>query len=445
MKIYANTLSSIGSVWGAELAQKNVELVEYGDFEDYLRNLFPVLPDDEVGEEEGSLPLDRLFDKAYEAYRRHDYDTSFPIFMRLAESGFAKAFGYVGLAYELGEGVEYDMEKAISYYRKAIDAHDYLGVYRLGMHYRSEGRNEQAYALYAGAVKDGFATPDAHLNLAEMLEGGIGVRRDLQQAIVHYRAVLPSGDPFDSRKAREALERLGVLYSAEDFDVQLPEEYQVFSPDKLYSLGEKFRDDFQKPDVPLAFACLRLAADRGHAVAASAVSALYSSQKYPIHDDEQARKYSRLASDGMVDQVESNPRYAYDAGRAFEQGAGCEKNEEKSIRCYLVGVGEKDKDCEWRLAGIYQRNGRLEEAFRLFLDAANHGQGMAMFEVAQCFERGMGTARNMEKAIHWYEQCAKSTYAAAHEAEWRLKKLKPRSPASTSVPDPVSDQLSGHR
>lgn len=425
------TLESMRSAWGDELAEKGIELVEYDDYESFLGKYFEMLDDDsdsdtdsDSDEEEVSQPKE-LFDKAYAAYRRDDYDESFPIFMKLADEGFEKAFGYVGLAYELGEGVERNQEKAISYYQKAIDAHEYLGVYRLGPLYQSQGHDDLAYEVYAKAVNEGFARSDTHMHLAEMLEKGRGTRRDLKKAIAYYKTALSlsSNDPFGAREAREALERLGALYSAEDFDIQLPEELQGADTEKLYSIGVEKLDDFNEPDIPLAFACLRLAADQGHALAACKVAEIFANKKYPVHNEEEAKKYSRLATDGMLALAEGDAEYAYDAGWAYEYGSGCEADEEKAIECYKFGVNAKDKNCEWRLAMIMQRKGCLAEAFQLFLAAAEHGQGMAMFEVARCYEDGIGTGKDVAMAVHWYGLCAKSDYAAASDAETKLKSL----------------------
>jgi hypothetical protein len=47
----------------------------------------------------------------------------------------------------------------------------------------------------------------------------------------------------------------------------------------------------------------------------------------------------------------------------------------------------------------------------------------AMYEVAQCYEKGLGTERDRGKALLWYQRCVKSRYAASHDAEIRLAEL----------------------
>ena len=45
-----------------------------------------------------------LFAKAKKAYDQDDYETSFPIFKKLSDSGYTKAYVYLGMAYEFNEG-----------------------------------------------------------------------------------------------------------------------------------------------------------------------------------------------------------------------------------------------------------------------------------------------------------------------------------------------------
>ena len=412
----ASTCSEIRQALGASGEGSDLNLLSYDSLKDQIIEIF-------VRHEDILSSPDVVFDKAYAAYEREDYAVSFPLFMKLAGEGYKKAYGYVGLAYELGEGVERDLATATEYYKKAIAAHEHLGTYRLGMLYQEQGDDLSAYKVYKEAADEGYGTADDYLQLAQMFENGRVVRRDLQQAVVYYRMAMHKNDPIRSRDAREALGRLGALYSEDDFRVQLPGEVTKAEPDRLYSLATEKLDDFHDPDVPFAFACLQLAADKGHALAASKLALLYADKKLPIHDGTMYKKYSQMASDGMVDQVEKEPSYAYDAGCAYQFGSGCVQDEQKAVACFRIGVRESDESCEWRLGVMLQKQGRKEEAFALLFSAARHGQGMAMFEVAKCFEKGIGTKKDMEQAIHWYEQCSESHYAAASDARCRLEAL----------------------
>ena len=50
-------------------------------------------------EENSGGSYEEMFAKAMEAWHRKDYATSFPAFKMLADSGYSKAYGYLGIAY----------------------------------------------------------------------------------------------------------------------------------------------------------------------------------------------------------------------------------------------------------------------------------------------------------------------------------------------------------
>ena len=364
------------------------------------------------------------FAAACEAYKKDQYAVSFPAFSALAERGFPPAFGYLGLAYELGEGVAQNWEQAVSWYEEAIKAKEHLGVYRLGMLYQKMGRDDLAFSVYKTAADGGWATGEDHLHLGEMLEKGKGTRRDFVRAAEHYRIAMNfTPSPFDKRSAREGLERLGELYSQEDFELELPPKLLRAAPDALYEMGEKNSDDFDALDKPLAFACYKAAAEKGHALAACRLSMMYADRDLPIYDKKKADDYGAVASAGMVDLCRESPDLANDAGYAYQTGSGCLADMGKAKICFQIGAENRDMNCLWRLGLILQHEARDEEGFHNLLAAAELGQGMAMYEVAQCYEKGLGTERDRKKAVAWYRRCVKSRYAASHDAEWRLREL----------------------
>ena len=49
---------------------------------------------------------------------------------------------------------------------------------------------------------------------------------------------------------------------------------------------------------------------------------------------------------------------------------------------------------------------------------------MAMYELARCYEMGIGTEKDKEKAIHWYEICSHTHYSSASDAKRKLSELR---------------------
>lgn len=370
---------------------------------------------------------DALFDKAKKAYDQDDYETSFQIFKKLSDLGYSQAYVYLGMAYEFNKGVTRDLHEAELYYKKSVDANDNYGYTRLGMLYKRTKKYKLAYELYQKAIDKGFAGPNDYLQAAQLLEKGMGVTRNINKAIEYYKIVMEAGN-FSSlyREAEEALGRLGSLYSLEDFNLTLPPGLAVADADRLYLSGkERMEEHFeQPPDVPFAFVCFLAAANKGHALAAFELSKLLADPKYPIFDQEKANEYAKIAFDGMVGFVEQNPSFAWKAGYAYQYELDGIRHIDKAIYCYQIGAKNQDKNCEWSLGEVFQKTGKKEQAFELFSLASERGQGMAMYELAQCYEFGIGTQKDINKAIHWYEQCVKSNYAAASDAEKRLQEIK---------------------
>jgi Tfp pilus assembly protein PilF len=61
-------------------------------------------------------------------------------------------------------------------------------------------------------------------------------------------------------------------------------------------------------------------------------------------------------------------------------------------------------DDELQEASAYWDRGNEARAFRLFLSLAKRGKSIAQLNVGYFFDRGIGTARNHLKALHWYRR-----------------------------------------
>ena len=361
---------------------------------------------------EGNTDAD--YEVAYNAWQKKEYDKAFPIFLNLARAGYKKAYGYVGLCYELGEGVDKDNEQMLVYYNKAIEAKIYLGIYRLGMYYTSKGDYSKARQLYERAIQEGWATGDSYLKIARIYEKGLGGGIDLNKAIGYYRIALQHGE----REAQLSLHRLGV------FDkVVLPNEVLENSAEQLYKIGEKNSKGYHDDNTSLAFACFKAAADKGHPFAAKKVVELHTEEGFPL-EEKLVRDYKVLATNEMILWVRNDNSFAWEAGYAYHYGVGCYADIEKAEECHRIGAEYGNASCQWELGRIEEAKGNLSDAYNHYRQAAEGGQGMAMFEIARCYEMGIGTEKNKEKAIYWYEACSHTHDASASDAKRKLSELR---------------------
>ena len=360
-----------------------------------------------------------LFDQAYSYWGKGDYKNSFPLFLDLANKGYKDALGYLGMAYELGEGVERNYEMMMHYYKQAIESHVYVGVYRLGKIYKKEAQYNKAMELYEKAINEGWATADAYINLGQIYEQGLGVKIDLEKAILYYTKAKENSNSIE---AEQALERLGTLYDEDSFEIQLPDTIRKMSAERLYRIAKKNTEGRER-NIPLAFAYFKVAAEKGHAMAANNIIVLAKDKDISL-PAKLISQYKKLASDKMMEFVKDDPSFAWDAGYAYQYGSGCEKDIEKAKQCYYIGSQDGDASCQWKLGLILENEGDDKSAFQNYKDAAESGQGMAMYELARCYEKGIGTGKDINAAIKWYEKCAESRYAASSDANDRLKILK---------------------
>ena len=159
---------------------------------------------------------DILFEQTYEKYELHNYSETFPIFSQLANNGYSRAYGYMGLAYELGEGVEKNTAQMCKWYDLAIKSGQNWCGWRLGKYLADLDQHYLALdALMIAAKSSGFKE-EASLLLGEMFENGLGVDKNIKNAIEYYKNAalgISSG-----QQALVALERLGAsLYEDSDF------------------------------------------------------------------------------------------------------------------------------------------------------------------------------------------------------------------------------------
>lgn len=79
--------------------------------------------------------------------------------------------------------------------------------------------------------------------------------------------------------------------------------------------------------------------------------------------------------------------------------------------------------------------------FDSYLKLANDGDVVAQYVVAQRYETGRGTEKDMEKAYHWYEVAAKQKYPlAVVKLEERNKEQAKPEPVSTPKPKLVAQE-----
>lgn len=134
-----------------------------------------------------------------------------PELLSRAENGDYNAQCYLGHLYLSGKGGEQDFEKARYWYQRVIDqqgadakivAHAHLV---LGMLFNSGKGGKLCHATakrcFETAAQQGYT--DAHINLGLMYAKGIGVPKDLHQALYWWQLAEEKGHPSAASYVRQ--------------------------------------------------------------------------------------------------------------------------------------------------------------------------------------------------------------------------------------------------
>ena len=145
--------------------------------------------------------------EAVNAYRRGEFAKARNIWEKLAAQGDAQAMNNLGVLYDLGQGVEPDLGRALNYFAQSAKAGHASGMSNYAR-MLEQGRGiaanpEEAARWFDQAARKGQA--EAQYNLGMMYEQGRGVKQDVKAAAAWYSRAA-------AQQQGNALARLGHLY-----------------------------------------------------------------------------------------------------------------------------------------------------------------------------------------------------------------------------------------
>ena len=139
---------------------------------------------------------EQQFQQDLTASEQRDYQTTFKLYLHLAEQGVASAQFNLGLMYYKGLGVKQDNVEAVKWFRKAAKQGEASAQFSLGaMYYKGQGVKQddvEAVKWYRKAAKQGEAS--AQLNLGVHYYQGHGVRQDKGQAKEWFGKACDNGE-----------------------------------------------------------------------------------------------------------------------------------------------------------------------------------------------------------------------------------------------------------
>lgn len=96
----------------------------------------------------------------------------------------------------------------------------------------------------------------------------------------------------------------------------------------------------------------------------------------------------------------------FNLGLCYETGEFVKKDVRRAKDCYKRAAAAGDEDAAMRLGIIAIEHGSKADGFEIFSIRAKGGDLLAMYNIAICCERGLGTERDVNKAIELYTHLA---------------------------------------
>ena len=334
------------------------------------------------------------FAKGTKAFQDGDFFTAWRILQKAAkrDNNITAKF-YLGWMYENGKGVPKNLQEAVNWYLEAAQAGEVKAMNNLGSLYRDgvgvTHDAKQAVYWFGQAAEAGH--PTAQVNLGLLYEQGSGVPRDFRRAFHWYHKAAQHGRVTGQfNLALMYHHGRGVaqnLSKAMHWYRQAAASNHAMAQLILARLLDTNLGGTQNRDEVLKF--YRLAADHGIAEAQLRVAELLESGiGIPVHPSEIATHYIKAARSGL-------PAAAAAAGRLLEEGFdGLPPDPIAALKWHQKAAEAGEVIGEFYLAQrLHQGRGipeNLKKALALYQKAAAQGHLQAQMSAASLLERQAG-------------------------------------------------------
>lgn len=315
-------------------------------------------------------------------------------FEKYAAQGYPEAMYHAGKSYGRGWGVEPDLDSARNYFLLAVQ-HDFAkrgeAAYELGrLFQRSQGPDCNIHAVKWFKKALNWEFEKAALQLAIHYEKGLGVNRNMAEAIRHYETAVDAG------YEKALLQYARLLVEGPNGVAPDAERAAVLAAKAAIALERKARD--------------------GSGSAAKQLGRLYRNGKLLPANPDKAQKWllraARLGSTGGM----------HELARMLLQQSEQPEEHAKAIT-WLKAAAEKGHGGAMTTLGRFH----LEEAYSLtqsealdwFKMGVAVGHGGAMEELAKLYEQGLLVPKNHQEAVDLARQGAQM----GHSGSKKLLKL----------------------
>ena len=318
-----------------------------------------------------------------------NYSMAVGFYMRAADNGSVTALNNLGGCYFYGHGVSEDKEKAIGLFERAAEIGSAEAECRLGICYENgdgcEKDEKSAFEYYTRAAETENAT--ALYRLANCYDKGIGTEQNFANAFRYYEMAATYGHAA-----------------------------------AMYESGMMSKNGRgTKKDAAAAYRMFSAAAEAGYSEAEYEVGNCYFDGTGTVRNRENAYKHYVLAYEAD----KNNGRPIFKIGLCNLKGLGVAKNEIEAYNWFCKGAEDEvgspaatymKGECLFYGVGVEENKAEAAACFEKALSyeyTDNERIIPSMLAMANCYENGLGIAKNGEKALGLYKQAAEYGDAAS--------------------------------
>lgn len=215
---------------------------------------------------------------------------------------------------------------------------------------------------------------------------------------------------FNARTVDEAEDGAALLAWAED-----PSEALLDAAEKACLF---LRENDRRGVAEGVLSWFRVMADRGNVIAMDHYGWLLDGG-----DEERVRWFRKAVNRGGAHAQNS-------LGYCLQVGRGVPKDRVEALRWFRASAAKGNRFGQCSLADLMGPHADpaflpqdWNEAFRLYRLSANQGWHWAQYHLGECYEKGLGTPKNLLEARRWYGEAAKNLNEDAQAALKRIESM----------------------
>lgn len=269
---------------------------------------------------------------------------------------------------------------------------------------------EAAFRLYLASARLGYAR--AQYSVGSMYINGQGTKKSENEGVKWIMLSAKNNYP-------DALNQIGLFYSEGNTVLEKNEREAVKYFGKAAHLDHLdgmtnyanalLLGQGTKPNEEKAVSWFKKAADKGYAAAQNHLGNLYyNGVGVPRNLDQAVELFRRSAEQGYVFAINN-------LGICYEEGHGVVRDLAFATSLYQRAAELGSVNAMNNLGYIKMLQQQFESAKELLHEASNRGSVDALYNIAQLYEKGLGTTPSIDLAVKYYQRAADLGHARAQK------------------------------